>query len=101
MPIIRLTFGKICINCLFDCGSDTSIIKPGVFPYKMIKLTNCILDIAGTNQVNYKIISPIPVEFLRKGTMEGKVFEIKSKKYEAIIGMNFLILLQAKINIVS
>lgn len=53
------------------------------------------------SQVSYKLISPIPVEFVRKGTMEWKIFELKSKKYDAIIGMNFLILLQAKINILS
>lgn len=42
--------------------------------------------------------APIPNEFIRKGTLQWKIFPLKSSKYDAIIGVNFLIPFQTKID---
>ena len=33
---------------------------------------------------------PIPKELVKQGTLEWKIFPLKSRKYDAIIGINFL-----------
>lgn len=45
------------------------------------------------------MVTPIPKEMVRQGTLEWKVFPLKSSKYDAIIGVNFLIPFKAKIDI--
>lgn len=98
-----MTFGQIKINCLLDTGSDTSLIKLDKLPYKKIKLTKPIKynSLGGPNQVTHKTISPIPKEFKMSGTLEWKLFPLKSTKYDAIIGMNFLIPFKAKMDLVN
>lgn len=49
--------------------------------------------------MQHKIITPIPKELVKEGTLEWKIFPLKSRKYDAIIGINFLIPFQAKIDV--
>lgn len=56
-------------------------------------------SLGGPNFVKTKIITPIPKELVKTGTLEWKIFPLKSEKYDAIIGMNFLIPFQAEINV--
>lgn len=76
-------------------------MKPDVLPYKKIKLLKPkkYNSLGGPNQVTHKIMTPFPKEFKLAGTLEWKSFQLKSKKYDAIIGMNFLIPFQAKIDV--
>lgn len=48
-----------------------------------------------TNQLT----TPFPVEFLENGTISWKVANLKGRKYNAIIGQNFLIPFKAKIDL--
>lgn len=84
-----------------DTGSDTSIIKPNTLPNKLISLQNPMIynSLAGKSQVTHKIITSIPKELIKNGTIEWKVFPLKSGKYDAIMGMNALIPFQSELNI--
>lgn len=86
---------------MLDTGSDTSLIKIDKLPYKKIKLLKPkkYNSLGGPNQVTHQIISPIPKEFKMSGTLEWKLFPLKSDKYDAIIGMNFLIPFKAKLDL--
>ena len=96
-----MTFKNISINCLIDSGSDTSLIKPNILNYPISRLDNPITynSLGGPKNVTLKMITPIPKELIQKGTLEWKIFPLKSRKYEAIIGINFLIPFQSKIDI--
>lgn len=47
------------------------------------------------------MVTPIPKELKRAGTLNWKIFPLKSRKYDAIIGMNFLKPFDAKIDILN
>ena len=86
---------------MIDTGSDTSLLKPDALPYKKIKLLKSkrYNSLGGLNLVTHKIVTPFPKEIKIAGTLEWKSFPLKSKKYDAIMGMNFLIPFLAKVDI--
>lgn len=55
-------------------------------------------SLAGKSQVTHKIIASIPKELMKNGTIEWKVYPLKSGKYDAIMGMNALIPFQSELN---
>lgn len=83
---------------MIDTGSDTSLIKPDKLPLDYIDKIK-YNSLGGPNQVTHKIITPIPKEFRVAGTLEWKSFPLKSTKYDAIMGMNFLIPFKISMNI--
>lgn len=76
------------------------MIKPGLLQYEIKPLNNPITynSLGGPKTVDTKIITPIPIELKRQGTLEWKIFPLKSEKYDAIMGQNFLIPFEAVIN---
>ena len=48
--------------------------------------------------MKYKVTTPIPKQFLAKGTLTWKAIEFKNKNTDAIVGQNLLIPLQTKID---
>ena len=50
----------------------------------------------GTDQIKYKVNTPIPKQFLAKGTLTWKAIEVKNKNYDAIVCQNFFIPLKTK-----
>lgn len=44
-------------------------------------------SIGGFSKIEYKMVSPIPKEFIRNGTLERKIFPLESGKYDAVIGL--------------
>lgn len=105
MPIVHLTFGDITIKCLVDTGASTSIIKPNILKYPLQKLDEPISynSMAGISTVEYSMITPFPKEFNypHNGTLSWKVFALNSKKYDAIIGVNFLTPLKSTIDLTN
>ncbi len=101
LPIVKLTFESKAINCLIDSGSDTSLIKPDILNYKISRMETPLnfSSLSGQTQISYTMQSPFPEEFVKNGTLEWKVYPLKSKKYDAIVGINFLKPFESKIDI--
>lgn len=99
---MTITVDKSKINCLIDTGAETSIIKPGIFPKhleQILEKPTYFSTINGISKVTNKVITPIPLEFNKSGTLSWKIMDLPNRKYDAIIGQNFLIPLRAKIDL--
>lgn len=102
MPIISLTFDNIKIRCLIDTGSETSILTSSVlgkYPEEELCKTLFFSTLNGILEVKTRKVTPIPEEFKISGTLSWKIMNLSCRKYDAIIGQNFLIPLKAKINL--
>lgn len=102
MPIISITLGNQKIRCLIDTGSATSIINPNTlkdFSQEELPKPTYFSTINGVNKITHKIITPMPKEFKFLGTITWRVVELKGRKYDAIMGQNFLVPFKAKINL--
>lgn len=87
---------------MIDTGSATSVIKPNlVTEFKPEKLSKSLYfsTINGINEITHKLVTPMPKEFQFCGTVSWKIIDLKDKKYDAIMGQNFLVPFKAKINL--
>lgn len=87
---------------MLDTGSETSIIKPNFLQnYPEIELSDPIFysTINGMNLVDHQVVTPLPKEFLSKGTVAWKVLTLNGRKYDAIVGQNLLSSLKAKVDL--
>lgn len=94
--------GNQKFKCLIDTGSETSIIKPQILQnFSETKLSNPLYysTINGINKVDREIVTPLPKEFLTKGSISWKVIALNGRKYDAIIGQNLLTAIKAVVNI--
>lgn len=104
MPVVTLTIDNTKFKCLIDTGSETSILKPNILPnYPELKLAKPLYfsTLNGISKVESKIITPIPLEFNKRGNLSWKIMDLTGRKYDAIIGQNFLVPLKAKIDLGS
>lgn len=102
LPIVVLSIGKQHIRCLIDTGSSTSIVKPNIFfLYKNQNQEKPIYikTLNGYNEVKHCVVTPMPSQFLAKGTLSWKIVDFKSEDYDAIVGQNFLIPFKAEVNL--
>lgn len=53
----------------------------------------------GICKVTHKMVTPIPIEFNVSGSFTWKVMDLTGRKYDGIIGQNFLTPLNAKLDL--
>lgn len=98
-----MTIGNKRVTCLIDTGAETSIMKPNLFPNEFLEtqLNKPFMfrTLNGINSTLKGIITTMPKEFNIPGTLSWKIIYFTGRKYDAIIGQNFLIPLKAKIDL--
>lgn len=98
-----MTIGNKRVTCLIDTGAETSIMKPNLFPNEFLEtqLNKPFMfrTLNGINSTLKGIITTMPKEFNIPGTLSWKIINFTGRKYDAIIGQNFLIPLKAKIDL--
>lgn len=53
----------------------------------------------GQTKIHRRMITPMPIEFKFSGTLSWKIVDLKSGKFDAIMGQNFLVPFKAKIDL--
>ena len=102
--MIECSIGNIKIKCLIDTGSSTSLMDENKLKtYKRESLLNPLTF----NSLNSKILikneitTELPREFSEESNMIWKLTCFKNKNFDAIIGMNILKPLNAKIDFLN
>lgn len=72
-----------------DTGADTNIFKPNLLPYPIVNLEKPAIynSLAGQTTITQKIVTPIPIEFKREGTVDWKLFQLSSGIYDGIMSI--------------
>lgn len=88
--MIRLTIHGRTFTVLVDTGSDTNILKPNLLRLPLIKLNEPMeyYSLAGKSTIDHKIRGPIPLEFNCEGTMDWKIYPLRSNTYDGIMGVS-------------
>lgn len=99
---VVLSIGKQNFKCLINIGANTSVVKINThFLYKRQNLKEPIYikSLNSFNEVKHCGVTPMPSQFLARGTLSWKIVDFKIVNYDAIIDQNFLVPFKAKINL--
>ncbi|XP_055383292.1 uncharacterized protein LOC129613316 [Condylostylus longicornis] len=85
-------------------GAATSIINPNIFPVErqsQLKTPIYLATLMGHRIIRREIITKTPSEFNENTTMSWKVFNLKNKNFDAILGQNVLTPIGARIDLLE